>query len=187
MIWASWRGFRYDRKCPFSCIYNPQNTVSPTSSFSASFNGNRVKNHPSPWTCPLRTITDEVPRTSASTFTQLLSSGAVLAQSCLCLYSSLQHLVHFHVEYVLLAEVYPIISLAVVFLLSAVCRLCVFLFLFFCLFVFCFVFVFVCLFVFPSSLAPVVAGKRRSGAPRTQKLRFIPMRFRAFDRFRVVF
>ena len=29
-----------------SCIYNPQITVSPTSSFSASFNGNRVKNHP---------------------------------------------------------------------------------------------------------------------------------------------
>ena len=30
----------------FSCIYNPQITVSPTSSFSSSFNGNRVKNHP---------------------------------------------------------------------------------------------------------------------------------------------
>ena len=30
----------------FSCIYNPQITVSPTSSLSASFNGNRVKNHP---------------------------------------------------------------------------------------------------------------------------------------------
>ena len=30
----------------FSCIYNPQITVSPTSSFSASFNRNRVKNHP---------------------------------------------------------------------------------------------------------------------------------------------
>ena len=30
----------------FSCIYNPQITVSPTSTFSASFNGNRVKNHP---------------------------------------------------------------------------------------------------------------------------------------------
>ena len=30
----------------FSCIYNPQITVSPTWSFSASFNGNRVKNHP---------------------------------------------------------------------------------------------------------------------------------------------
>ena len=30
----------------FSCIYNPQITVSPTSSFSASFNVNRVKNHP---------------------------------------------------------------------------------------------------------------------------------------------
>ena len=36
------------QKMPFfpSCIYNPQFTVSPTSSFSASFNGNRVKNHP---------------------------------------------------------------------------------------------------------------------------------------------
>ena len=30
----------------FSCIYNPQITISPTSSFSASFNGNCVKNHP---------------------------------------------------------------------------------------------------------------------------------------------
>ena len=30
----------------FSCIYNPQITVSPTSSFSVSFNGNRIKNHP---------------------------------------------------------------------------------------------------------------------------------------------
>ena len=30
----------------FSCIYNPQITVSPTSSFSASFNSNCVKNHP---------------------------------------------------------------------------------------------------------------------------------------------
>ena len=30
----------------FSCIYNPQITVSPTSLFSASFNENRVKNHP---------------------------------------------------------------------------------------------------------------------------------------------
>ena len=38
----------------FSCIYNPQITVSPTSSFSASFNGNRVKNHPIAWTCPLK-------------------------------------------------------------------------------------------------------------------------------------
>ena len=45
-VWASWQRFRYDRKCLFSCIYNPQITVSPTSSFSASFNGNRVKNHP---------------------------------------------------------------------------------------------------------------------------------------------
>ena len=35
------------QKMPFfSCIYNPQITVSPTSSFSVSFNGNRVKNHP---------------------------------------------------------------------------------------------------------------------------------------------
>ena len=35
------------QKMPFfSCIYNPQITVSPTSSFSASFNGNRVKNRP---------------------------------------------------------------------------------------------------------------------------------------------
>ena len=34
------------QKFLFSCIYNPQITVSPTSSFSASFNGNRVKNHP---------------------------------------------------------------------------------------------------------------------------------------------
>ena len=30
----------------FSCICNPQITVSPTSSFSASFDGNRVKNYP---------------------------------------------------------------------------------------------------------------------------------------------
>ena len=30
----------------FSCIYNPQITISPTSSFSTSFNGNRVKYHP---------------------------------------------------------------------------------------------------------------------------------------------
>ena len=47
-IWSrDWRRFRYDRKCLFSpCIYNHQITVSPTSSFSASFNGNRVKNHP---------------------------------------------------------------------------------------------------------------------------------------------
>ena len=30
----------------FSCIYNPQITVLPTSSFSASFNGNCIKNHP---------------------------------------------------------------------------------------------------------------------------------------------
>ena len=46
---ASLQRFRYDRKCLFSCIYDPQITVLPTSSFSASFNGN----HPLPWTCPL--------------------------------------------------------------------------------------------------------------------------------------
>ena len=35
------------QKMPFfSCIYNPQIMVSPTSSFSASLNRNRVKNHP---------------------------------------------------------------------------------------------------------------------------------------------
>ena len=27
---------------------------SPTSLFSANFNRNRVKNHPKPWTCPLK-------------------------------------------------------------------------------------------------------------------------------------
>ena len=54
MISASWRCFQYDRKCLFSCIYNPQITISPTSLFSVNFNGNRVKNHPQPWTCPLR-------------------------------------------------------------------------------------------------------------------------------------
>ena len=53
MILASWRCFWYDRKSFFSCIYNPQITISPTSSFSVSFNGNCVKNHPKPWTCPL--------------------------------------------------------------------------------------------------------------------------------------
>ena len=31
-----------------------QTTISPTSLFSANFNGNRVKNHPKPWTCPLK-------------------------------------------------------------------------------------------------------------------------------------
>ena len=50
----SWRRFRYDRKCLFSCIYNPQITISSTPLFSANFNGNRVKNHPKPWTCPLK-------------------------------------------------------------------------------------------------------------------------------------
>ena len=54
-IWfsASWRRFRYDKKCLFSCIYNAQITISPTSLFSVNFNQNRVKNHPKPWTCPL--------------------------------------------------------------------------------------------------------------------------------------
>ena len=51
---ASWRCFRYDRKCLFSCIYNPQITISSPSLFSANFNGNHVKNHPKPWTCPLK-------------------------------------------------------------------------------------------------------------------------------------
>ena len=55
---ASWRRFRYDRKCLFSCIYNAQITISPTSLFSANFNGNRVENHPKPWTCPLSTQRD---------------------------------------------------------------------------------------------------------------------------------
>ena len=47
--------FGMTEKAFFSCIYNPQITVSPTSSFSGSFNRNRVKNHPYPWTCPLST------------------------------------------------------------------------------------------------------------------------------------
>ena len=47
------RRFRCDRQCLFTCIYNPQITIWPTSLFSANFNGNRVKNHPQPWTCPL--------------------------------------------------------------------------------------------------------------------------------------
>ena len=42
------------QKWLFLCIYNPQITVTPASSFSVSFNGNRVKNHPKPWTCPLK-------------------------------------------------------------------------------------------------------------------------------------
>ena len=53
---VSWRRFRYDKKCLFSCIYNSQITISPTSLFSANFNGNRVKNHPKPWTCPLKEL-----------------------------------------------------------------------------------------------------------------------------------
>ena len=61
--------FSVRQKMPFfSCIYNPQVTVSPISSFTASFNGNRVKNHPWPWTCLLSVPTgvrhaDEVERT----------------------------------------------------------------------------------------------------------------------------
>ena len=51
---VSWRCFRYDKKCLFSGIYNPQITISFTSLLSANFNGNRVKNHLKPWTCPLR-------------------------------------------------------------------------------------------------------------------------------------
>ena len=38
----------------FRAFITPQITVSPTSLFSANFNGNRVKNHPRPWTCPLK-------------------------------------------------------------------------------------------------------------------------------------
>ena len=46
-----WFGRHGDAFCTtenafFPCIYNPQITVSPTSSFSASFKGNCVKNHP---------------------------------------------------------------------------------------------------------------------------------------------
>ena len=40
----------------FLCIYNPQITISPTPLFSANFNGNRVKNHPKPWTRLLSTM-----------------------------------------------------------------------------------------------------------------------------------
>ena len=46
--------FGTTEKCLFSCIYNPQITISSTSLFSANFNGNRVKNHPKPWTCLLK-------------------------------------------------------------------------------------------------------------------------------------
>ena len=42
------------QKMPFFRAFNPQIIISPTSSSTASFNGNRVKNHPKPWTCPLR-------------------------------------------------------------------------------------------------------------------------------------
>ena len=54
MILASWRRFRYDRKMPFFVHLNPQITISPTSSFSANFIGNRVKDHPKPWICPFK-------------------------------------------------------------------------------------------------------------------------------------
>ena len=54
---ASWPRFRYDRKCLFSCIYNSQITISPISLVSAKFNGDRVKNHPKPWICPLNRLT----------------------------------------------------------------------------------------------------------------------------------
>ena len=40
----------------FVCVniyYNPQIALSPTSSFSARFNRNCVKNHPKPWICPV--------------------------------------------------------------------------------------------------------------------------------------
>ena len=50
------------QKMPFLCIYNPQITVSPTSSFSATFNGNHVTNHPKPWICPLRQWRKTVPQ-----------------------------------------------------------------------------------------------------------------------------
>ena len=53
-FYASRRPIRYDRKCPFLCIYNHQITFTPISSFSASFNGNHVQNHTKPWTCPLK-------------------------------------------------------------------------------------------------------------------------------------
>ena len=48
--WMKQQSLLYDRKCLFSCIYNPLITISPTSLFSANFNGNRVKNHLKPWT-----------------------------------------------------------------------------------------------------------------------------------------
>ena len=38
----------------FRAVYNPQITISPASLFSANFSGNRVKNHPKPWTFPLK-------------------------------------------------------------------------------------------------------------------------------------
>ena len=63
----------------FSCIYNTQITVSPTSLFSANFkfNGNHVKNHPQPWTCPL---------TFNSSFCMFIHKGDL----CLYYYSLIQ-------------------------------------------------------------------------------------------------
>ena len=48
VIWFGCHGntFSTTENAFSSCIYNPQITVSPTSSFSASFNGNHVKNYP---------------------------------------------------------------------------------------------------------------------------------------------
>ena len=60
MIFSVKQCCRYERKCLFLCIYNPQITVSPTSLFSANLNRNHVKNHPKPWTCPLN-LTDNLP------------------------------------------------------------------------------------------------------------------------------
>ena len=42
VIWVSWRRFRYDRKC----LFFPSDHSFIYISFSASFNGNRVKNQP---------------------------------------------------------------------------------------------------------------------------------------------
>ena len=52
MIFSVMATLSVRQKCLFSCIYNPQITISPTSSFSGNFNGNRDKNHPQSWTCP---------------------------------------------------------------------------------------------------------------------------------------
>ena len=57
----------------FPCIYNPQITISPTSSFSASFNGNRVKIHPKPRTCPL--MADLGPKITLETTTAVFKQA----------------------------------------------------------------------------------------------------------------